>query len=79
MDRVTVLCAGAFVTVAIAVLGSAVSLRVTRTNRREVMQDGSARAGSRDEGRRARALVATQVTTITVRTFDACAGARHRL
>jgi predicted permease len=69
MDYVTVLCAGAFVTVAIAVLGSVVSLRVTRTNMREVMQDGSARSGSRHEGRLSRALVATQVTTVTVLMF----------
>ncbi|MGQ0649346.1 MAG: ABC transporter permease [Gemmatimonadaceae bacterium] len=69
MDHITVLCAGAFVTVAIAVLGSVVSLRVTRTNMREVMQDGSARSGSRHEGRLSRALVATQVTTVTVLMF----------
>ena len=36
MDRVTVLSAGAFVTVAIAGLGSVVSVRATRTNMREV-------------------------------------------
>ncbi len=69
VDRVTVLCAGGFVTVAIAVLGSVVSRRVTRTNVREVVQDGSARSGSRSEGRLSRALVATQVTTVTVLMF----------
>jgi len=69
MDRVTLLSAGAFVTVAIAVLGSVVSLRAVRTNVREVMQDGSARSGSRREGRLARVLVATQVTTVTVLMF----------
>jgi predicted permease len=69
MDHITVLCAGAFVTAAIAVLGSVVSLRVTRTNMREVMQDGSARSGSRHEGRLSRALVTTQVTTVTVLMF----------
>ena len=63
------LSAGAFVTVAIAVLGSVVSLRAIRTNVREVMQDGSARSGSRREGRLARVLVATQVTTVTVLMF----------
>ena len=45
---------GAFVTVAIAVLGSVVSLRAIRTNVREVMQDGSARSGLRRGGRIAR-------------------------
>jgi len=69
MDRITLLSAGAFVTVAIAVLGSVVSLRAIRTNVREVMQDGSARSGSRREGRLARVLVATQVTTVTVLMF----------
>jgi len=69
MDRVTLLSAGAFVTVAIAVLGSVVSLRAVRTNVREVMQDGSARSGSRREGRLARVLVATQVTVVTVLMF----------
>lgn len=69
MDHVTLLCAGAFVTVAIAVLGSVVSLRTSRTNVREVMQDGSARSGSRRDGRLSRALVGLQVTTVTVLMF----------
>jgi len=69
MDHVTLLSAGAFVTVAIAVLGSVVSLRATRTNVRDVMQDGSARSGTRREGRLARFLVATQVATVTVLMF----------
>jgi len=69
MDHVTLLCAGAFVTVAIAALGSIVSRRTIRTNVREVMQDGSARSGSRREGRLSRALVVTQVTTVTVLMF----------
>jgi predicted permease len=69
IDHITLLAAGAFVTVAIAVLGSVVSLRAIRTNVREVMQDGSARSGSRREGRLARGLVATQVTTVTILMF----------
>ena len=69
MDRVTIASAGAFVTVAIAALGSVVSVRALRTNVREVMQDGSARAGSRREGRLARTMVVTQVTTVTVLMF----------
>jgi predicted permease len=69
MDHVTLLCAGAFVTVTIVVLGSVVSLRTARTNVREVMQDGNARSGSRREGRLSRALVTTQVTTVTVLLF----------
>ena len=43
MDRVTIASAGAFVTVAIAVLGAIVSMRALRTNVRDVLQDGSAR------------------------------------
>jgi len=69
MDRVTLLSAGAFVTVAIAFLGSVVSLRAMRTNVREVMQDGCARSGWRREGRLARTLVVTQVATVTVLMF----------
>jgi predicted permease len=69
MDHVTLLCAGAFVTVAIAVLGGVVALRTTRTNVREVIQDGSARSGSRRDGRLSRALVGVQVTTVTVLMF----------
>ena len=69
MDHVTLLCAGGFVTLAIVVLGSVVSLRTTRTNVREVMQDGSARSGSRRDGRLSRLLVGLQVTTVTVLMF----------
>jgi predicted permease len=69
MDRVTLLVAGAFVTVTMAVLGGIVAARATRTNVREVIQDGSARSGSRREGRLSRALVATQVMTVTVLMF----------
>src|SRR5215207_300318 len=69
MDRVTLMSAGAFITVAIAVLGSVVSMRAVRTNVREVIQDGTARSGSRREGRLARTLVAAQVTIVTVLMF----------
>ena len=68
-DRVTLLAAAAFVIAAVAVLGGVVAARATRTNVREVLQDGSARAGSRREGRLARGLVATQVAVVTVLMF----------
>ena len=58
----------AFVTVAMVALGAVVSLRALRTNVREVIQDG-VRAGSRREGRLARAMVVTQVTTVTILMF----------
>jgi predicted permease len=69
LDRVTLMSAGAFVTVAIGVLGSVVSVRATRTNVREVMQDGSARTGGRRTGRITGALVAMQVAVVTVLMF----------
>lgn len=69
MDHVTLLSAGAFVTASIAVLGSVVSLRALRTNVREVIQDGSARSGSRREGRLARNVSALQITTVTLLMF----------
>ncbi len=66
MDSVTLICAGAFVTVAVVAMGVVVSLRTTRTNVREVLQDGGARSGGRSIGRISRALVTVQVTTVTV-------------
>ena len=69
IDQMTLISAAAFVTLAVAVLGGVVSARAARTNVREVMQDGSARSGSRQEGRASRALVALQVTTVTVLMF----------
>ncbi len=69
MDAVTIASAGAFVTVAMTALGSVVSLRAVRTNVREVMQDGGARAGARREGRLARVMVVTQVTSVTILMF----------
>ena len=69
LDRVTLFSAGAFITVAIAVLGSVVSTRATRTNVRDVMQDNSARSGGRRTGRVTGALVAMQVAVVTVLMF----------
>jgi predicted permease len=68
-DRVTVLGSAAFVTLAIAALGALVSVRAVRVNVREVLQDGTAGAGSHRSGRLARALVVTQVATVTVLMF----------
>lgn len=69
MDRVTIAAAGAFVTVAMTALGVVISMRALRTNVREVMQDGGARSGGRRDGRLARAMVVTQVTTVTILMF----------
>ena len=59
-------------------LGAVVSMRALRTNVRDVMQDGSARGGSRRDGRLARALVVTQVTTVTILMFVGRAVRRGR-
>ena len=75
VDRVTLLAAGAFVTVAIATVGAVVSLRAMRTNVRDVIQDTGARAGSRREGRLARVLIVTQVATVTTLMFVGVLGA----
>lgn len=68
-DATTIVPAGAFVTVAIATLGSVIAIRTSRMNVREVMQDGNARGGSRRDGRLSRALVTVQVTTVTALMF----------
>ncbi|MBK8247433.1 MAG: ABC transporter permease [Gemmatimonadetes bacterium] len=68
-DGVTMLIAGVFVTVAVLVLCVVMARRATQVNVREVIQDGSVRGGSRREGRTARALVVTQVATVTLLMF----------
>jgi predicted permease len=68
-DRTTLLAAGAFVTATIAVLGGVVAARTTRMRVNEALQDGGTRAGARAEGRIARALVATQIATVSVLMF----------
>ncbi|MBL8959230.1 MAG: ABC transporter permease [Gemmatimonadetes bacterium] len=68
-DAVTLGVAGAFVTVAILALCIVMARRATQVNVREVIQDGSVRGGSRREGRMARALVVTQIATVTLLMF----------
>jgi predicted permease len=69
MDRTTLLAAGGFMTVTIAVLGGVMAVRATSARFTDVLRDGGARAGERGAGRVARALVATQVATVTVLMF----------
>lgn len=69
LDRSAIIAAGLFVTATIALLGLVVSGRATSLQFLAVLQDGSARSGSRREGRVARALVVTQVSTVTVLMF----------
>ncbi|MBC8086231.1 MAG: ABC transporter permease, partial [Phycisphaerae bacterium] len=69
LDRSAIIAAGLFVTGTIAILGVAVSGRATSLQFVEVLKDGSARSGSRREGRVVRGLVITQVATVTVLMF----------
>lgn len=69
LDRSAIIAAGLFITATIAVLGLIVSGRATSLQFVEVLKDGSARAGSRREGRVVRTLVVTQVATVTVLMF----------
>jgi predicted permease len=68
-DGTTVLAAGAFVTLTLAVLGAATSLRATQVHINAVLADGGARTGGRREARTARVLVATQVGVVSVLMF----------
>jgi predicted permease len=69
LDRSAVIAAGLFITATIAVLGLVVSGRATSIQFVAVLKDGSARSGSRREGKVARALVITQVATVSVLMF----------
>ncbi len=71
-DRALVLAAGVFITLAVTVLGGVVAVRATRTEANAVLQEGGARSGDRREGRLSRALVATQVATVSVLMFVGC-------
>jgi hypothetical protein len=68
-DRTVLISAGAFVTLTIAVLGGVVSARVASIEFNAVLRDGGTGSGNRRGGRVARALVITQVTTVTVLMF----------
>lgn len=68
-DRTVLLAAGGFVTLAIVVLGGVVSRRAVTTEINAVLQDSGARAGGRSEGRVSRALVITQVATVSLLMF----------
>ncbi len=68
-DRTVLLAAGGFVTLAIAVLGTIVSMRAVQTEINAVLQEGGARGGERREGRVARALVIGQVATVSLLMF----------
>jgi predicted permease len=66
LDRASLMAAGIFITITMTVLSAVVALRVTGTRFTSTLREGGARAGSRREGRVSRALVLTQVATVSV-------------
>ena len=69
LDRPALVALGAFVTVTMAVLGSVVAARATNVRINAVLQDSTVRGGNRRQSRIARALVVTQVATVSVLMF----------
>lgn len=69
LDKSAIIAAGLFITATIALLGVVVSGRATSLQFVAVLKDGSARSGSRREGRVARILVITQVAVVSVLMF----------
>lgn len=69
MDQPTLLAAGGFTTLTIAVLGGVMAARATNTRFNDVLRDGGARDGGQRAGRVSRTLVATQVAAVTVLLF----------
>jgi predicted permease len=69
LDRPALVAVGAFVTATMAVLGGVVSARATNVEINAVLQDSTVRGGSRRQSRVARALVVTQVATVSVIMF----------
>lgn len=68
-DRTVLYSAGGFVTLAIMVLGGVVSRRAVNAEITEVLKEGGVRGGGRKEGKVSRALVITQVATVSVLMF----------
>ncbi len=68
-DRTVIYAAGAFVTVAMMVLGGVVSRRAVTAEITEVLKDGGMRGGGRKEGKVSRGLVITQVAVVSVLMF----------
>ena len=69
LDRPALVAVGAFVTATMAVLGGVVSARATSVKINAVLQDSTGRGGSRRQSKIARALVVTQVATVSVIMF----------
>ena len=68
-DASVLTATGAFVVVTIAILVGVASRRAVNTEINAVLQEGASRAGSRGEGRTARALVVAQVVAVSLLMF----------
>ena len=66
LDRASLIAAGIFITVTMTLLSGVVAARVTGSRFTGMLRDASARSGGRREGRVSRALVVTQVATVSV-------------
>ena len=68
-DRPALVAVGAFVTLTMAALGGVVAARATNVRINSVLQDSTVRGGNRRQSRLSRALVVTQVSTVSVLMF----------
>jgi predicted permease len=68
-DQSAFVATGVFVTLTLATLGGVVAARATNVQINAVLQDTSVRGGGRRQSRMARALVVTQVATVSVLMF----------
>ena len=68
-DQSAFIATGIFVTLTIAALGGVVAARATNVQINAVLQDTSVRGGGKRQSRMARALVVTQVATVSVLMF----------
>lgn len=69
LDPPALVAAGVFVTLTTAALAAVVAARATNVRINAVLQDSSVRGGGRRQSRMARALVVTQVATVSVLMF----------
>ena len=68
-DQSAFIATGMFVTLTLAALGGVVAARATNVQINAVLQDTSVRGGGKRQSRMARALVVTQVATVSVLMF----------
>jgi predicted permease len=68
-DQAAFVATGVFVTLTLAALGGVVAARATNVQINAVLQDTSVRGGGKRQSRMARALVVTQIATVSVLMF----------